>query len=126
MKRDMELVRGILIAGRDSEKSLNSNEIHTALDKVFPDGPKWSNRQIFYNAKIMEEAGLISVNIVPYGDVGGAFTNLQVSWDGQEFLDNVSNPPVWEKVKQKAGGLGFAAMKAVAAKLAVDLVSGGS
>lgn len=122
MKRDMELVRGILIAGRDSERSLNSNEIHATLDKIFPDGPKWSNEQIFYHVKIMREAGLIDANIVPYGNAGGAFTSMHVTWDGQEFLANVSDPSIWEKVKQKTGELGFTVMKHAASKLAIDSI----
>ncbi len=121
MKRDMELVRGILIACRDSEKSLSSNEIHSTLDKLFPDGPKWP-KQIFYHVKIMKEAGLIDANLIPYGNNGGAFTNMELTWDGQEFLDNVNDPAIWEKIKQKAGETGFAVLKQVASKLAIEMI----
>ena len=123
MKRDMELVRGILIAGRDSEESLNSNHIRSALDKIFSDGPQWSSKQVFYNVKIMREAGLIDANIVPYGNAGGAFTNLHVTWAGQDFLDNVRNPSVWDQVKQKAGETSFAVIQKVALDLAMKVVN---
>ena len=122
MKRDMDLVRGILIAGRDAEESLNSNEIHSALDEIFPDGPQWSNEQIFYHMKIMKEAGLIDANLVPYGDASGAFLNMHVRWEGQEFLDNVRDPSIWEQVKQKAGAASFAILQKVALEQALTLV----
>ena len=123
MKREMDLVRGILIAGRDAEKSLNSNEIHSALGKISPAGPQWSNKQIFYHVKIMKEAGLIDANlIVHYGNTSGTCTNMHVRWEGQEFLDNVRDPSIWEQVKQKAGVASFAILQKVALDLATTLV----
>ena len=122
MKREMDLVRGILIAGRDAEKSLKSIEIRSALGKNFPDGPRWSNEQIFYHLKIMKEAELIDATLIPYGNTSGTCTNMHVTWEGQNFLDNVRDPSIWEQVKQKAGEASFAIIQKVALEQAMTLV----
>ena len=119
MKRDMDLVRAILIVIENNEKEyLEQGEVSLALSEQFPE-LQWSGEQLIPHVKMMEEAGLVGANIIS-AMRGGAFTHLRMTWDGQDFLANARDPSIWEKARPKVGRLSFDLIKQLLMTLTKD------
>jgi DNA-binding HxlR family transcriptional regulator len=90
MKRDMDLVRSMLLKIED----------HTGFGYVdFRDG-KLSNDVIYYHLKLLEEDGLIKGQM--FTDSGEAY-GKELTMKGHDFLDNIRSDTVWNAVKNQAG-----------------------
>jgi hypothetical protein len=107
MKRDMELVRLILLKAEE----VPAGETFPREAFFIED---YANAVVMAHVKMMRDAGLIEVR-----DNGK--TDLRptgLTWDGSEFLDLVRPDVRWEKVKRRAvelgGSLGFEALKNLA------------
>jgi Hypothetical protein (DUF2513) len=108
MKRDLSLVREILLR---LEPLSATPDQPVALDIGKPplDIPNYTNDQIVYHIRIMEDGGLISYSLGIQGPglgregPGGPrlprFNGLR--WQGHEFLDDVRDPKTWEATKKK-------------------------
>ena len=86
MKRNMELVRGLLLlaeADGDNEKLC----------------AEYGNDVVAGHVAIMKDAGLVeaAVALNSYGKPC-ACEILRLTWKGHEFLDNARNDTVWNKV----------------------------
>ncbi|MGE0480488.1 MAG: DUF2513 domain-containing protein [Phycisphaerae bacterium] len=104
MKRDMNLVREILIrveaqAADQEGGPLNLHE--------------HSDAEVGYHVKLLHQAGLVEV-------VGGAtelesWIPLALTWQGHDFLDACREPSRWDSairiVKEKAGTVSFEVLK---------------
>lgn len=114
MKRDMELVRKLLLA----VEAHDSPDKTFDIENTFPDYPL---EVVMYHVKILDEAGLVDatdasdsrkIYYMPNG----------LTWNGHEFLDAIRNDTVWNKVKQviqeKGGAIPFALMQALALSFA--------
>lgn len=94
MKRDMDLVRYILIRVGDSSGYVDARDLLC---------DKYSDlSQIHCHIKIMTEAGLIESKIIS-GWNNEIFESgiITLTWNGNEFLDVVSNDTVWHRTKSK-------------------------
>jgi tetratricopeptide (TPR) repeat protein len=87
MKRDMDLIRTILF---EVEKS-------TSPDGCQVEAPGWSRDELYYNAKLAQEAGLIDARFLPGSD---EFHVLRLTYSGHEFLDAARNDTLWAKGKE--------------------------
>jgi hypothetical protein len=87
MKRDMDLIREMLL---EVEKcpSLNGCAIEIS-------GP--SRADLYYNAQLAQEAGLIDARFVS-GSTD--FHVIRLTYDGHEFLDAARNNNLWAKAKE--------------------------
>lgn len=107
MKRDMDLVRKILLAVEEEKDDLEG-----ITDFAIED---YSSAQISHHVVIMEQAGLIEAHIAPTMD-GVMYIVRRLTWEGHEFLDAARNESFWNQAKEKVvettGGLGFEALKA--------------
>ena len=109
MKRDMELVRKILL---ETEEESNN-----PLEWVVLNIEGYDPELVSYHVKIMAEAGLIEAKDL---STLGSFEwhPKSLRWEGHEFLDTVRNETVWAKtkevVKSKGGSVGFEVLKEVA------------
>lgn len=89
MKRDMDLIRRIALALRDNDGAISGIEAVDAL--VFSE-----------HVRLMKEKGLIegvattSIN----GPIPGAIAS-RLTWDGQEFADQIAEESVWKTAKEK-------------------------
>lgn len=107
MKRDMDLIRQIVIAARDHDGEHPLNGIDGVERRVFGE-----------HVMLLCEAGLIDGNAMKSGNgtpVGGLVRRL--TWDGQDFADAIDNDTVWESVKgsaKKAGGWTFGLLVEIA------------
>lgn len=108
----MEIVRKILISIAEKSSANPSKEIdHDILQ---------------YHLWIMQEAGLINY-FSRFGPEGGAaFHSLELTWDGNEFLEAARSDSLWSKAKgivlDKTGAVSFEVLKTVLVNLAVKAV----
>jgi len=90
MKRDMDLVRKIL---------LSLEERNEFVGTIVPEIEGYSKNQIFYHIKLMAEADLV----VAHDLTSSAGPHLAVSrlttW-GHDFLDSARSESIWEKAKE--------------------------
>ncbi|MCR6111768.1 DUF2513 domain-containing protein [Bacillus sp. A301a_S52] len=109
MKRDMELVRNILLKLEEKDDFRGSFQ--------YPEA--WDDIKVAYHLKIMEQAGLVEQK-VNYADDIPIRMFATITWEGQEFLDSIKNKTVWTKLKNKlkeeGGSLPFHILKSLAVK----------
>ena len=115
MKRDMDLIRTILLAveGAD-ERILDAGEL--ASDS-------WSRVTVARHMELLINAGLAEGDVSEY--IGGgvdAFIS-KLTWNGHDFLDAIRSDSVWEKTKatvaETVGSASFEVIKAVATAVAL-------
>lgn len=101
MKRDMELVRSILLEISEGHFQL----VWSPEDNA--EGIK-KNHLVAYHLKIMVQAGLLEVG-VELDQTNNYFLTQDpmLTWIGHDFLDSISNESVWGKAKEvlKSKGL---------------------
>lgn len=86
MKRDMELVRLLLIQEETGEAP--------------PELSEYSVEQQLYNLQLMEDANLIVAHFITgnQGEVVSAITQ-RLTWTGHDFLDATRDSKIWKKAK---------------------------
>jgi len=87
MKRDMDLIRAILLDIEEKDKGKGYNKE--------PEIPGYSLKEIEYHCMIMGEAELIR-----YSPYKGGYVVSRMTWQGHEFQALSSNNNVWEKTKK--------------------------
>jgi hypothetical protein len=93
MKRDMDLVRHILMTSREADTHLSYIEFSTSDNR-------WPKECILYHMEIMDEHGLIDASITKA--MGGVYFDGYVhrlTWEGQDFCDSIADDRIWSKVK---------------------------
>jgi len=107
MKRDMDLVRKLLLYLEDTVdyKPLRSSDIAIG---------GYSDAQIGYHLRILADGGLIDV--IDTNSMGsktfGCFVK-DITWKGHEFLDAVRDDGVWSHTMEKLKPLGSASLEVV-------------
>ena len=114
MKRDMNLVRSILLA-------LEQHEHGHAPDKLKIEG--FSDEQIGYHIYLMGQANLLKVaNINSCDSLSPTAIPIGITWEGYEFLEMAREPSMWkravEKVTSTGGTMTIDILKTVLAALA--------
>ncbi|MCJ2043501.1 DUF2513 domain-containing protein [Methylobacterium sp. J-078] len=116
MKRDMGLIRELLLKLEDLEKTshefatINSSEPELQVDGFQSD-------QIDYHVSLLYEAGLITSGTDTDLMMDGTWIFRRLTWAGHDFLDTVRDPEVWKRTKSgasKLGGLAFEGIKNMA------------
>lgn len=95
MKRDMDLVRTILL-----EIEKEANEFKPSLQEL--DIQDHESGVIIYHLDIMIQAGLIEGTIELYIGGDSSFVVEGLTWQGHDFLDTVRDAEVWAKTKAGA------------------------
>ena len=93
MKRNLELVREILLAteSKENQEGWFKPEIEGS-----------SNEEVVYHIKLLIEAGLVDgVDLSTKFNPDFQIRNL--TWDCHEFLDSARDKSVWTKVKETLG-----------------------
>ncbi|WP_342598105.1 DUF2513 domain-containing protein [Psychrobacillus sp. FSL H8-0483] len=107
MRRDMELVRKILIDTADGVDSYNLQLGRFAdadVEKVRKD------EMLIYHINIMSQKKLINFKHLEDLDGDCRIYKVELSWDGQDYLSTVEDDTIWNKTKDvaKARGLEIA------------------
>lgn len=93
MRRDLDLVRSILIYVEDADSEVDAGDMATK---------RWPIELVAYHVRLMAHHGLIDVSR-DISDMNGSTIELTVAgitWDGQDYLDSIREPKVWKKVKK--------------------------
>ena len=117
MKRDMDLVRKILLAIEESEgEKVKLDSLGDDLDRVYR------------HVALMEEFGLVDA-LVRWGGDGPRERIVicivkRLTWKGHDFLDKARDESIWKKAKgiciEKTGGLALVALDLVLTNLISD------
>ena len=112
MRRDMDLLRRILMTTAESGMPLDAEALVQGRDDF---------EKVAYHIDIMAQAGIIEG--MAQKDMAGGYSFasvVQLTWEGNDFLDSVKNDKVWSKVKQAiaktTGGAPFEVVKTLAVK----------
>lgn len=101
MKRDMDLVRKILITLEDDEWYLSFSS--GSLPKI----EEYREEQIEYHMSIMAQAGLLHAESyeIESGSPDHPITikSYSLSWEGHEFLAAARNDTFWKRAKVEMG-----------------------
>jgi hypothetical protein len=96
MKRDLDLIRNILIKMEESPGPFFGGELK------FQDK---SHDEVHFHLKLMRDAGLIHAE-----DLSGMdsieFFPLHITWEGYEFLEAAKDDARWNEVKSKMSTIG--------------------
>jgi hypothetical protein len=107
MKRDMDLVRQILIVLEDYEHGLAPEPFAV---------PGYTEEQIGYHIVLMDEAGLVQAHPdTSFGQQSPSAMLERITWAGHEFIGNARNETIWNRVKgivvAKGGTVSFEVLK---------------
>ena len=92
MKRDMDLVRHILIATEKAGEPVDLSDLVKA---------PWDENAVAYHLELMEHHGLLDCNV--RRDFGGDVVDATVcglTWDGCDYLEAIRDRDVWAKTKK--------------------------
>ncbi len=99
MKRDMDLVREMLLGIEDSNFPLRSEDLISLGDE------RAAERHYVLNK--MKEAGIITSHSGTELRSGYTYhIQIELTWDGHDFLDTVRDPAIWAKTKEGAAQAG--------------------
>ncbi len=116
MKRDMDLIRDILLRAANADFGVLSSEAF-AIEG-------YDARTVAAHFELLDEAGLVDADLLTL-ERSGVHSGkvLRVTWAGHDYLDAVRDATVWRKVKKTLGDkLGSAPVDVVKA-LAVKYMS---
>lgn len=118
MRRDMDLVRAILAAAANSPVPLDAQALATS---------RWPVQLVAYHIDIMQQADLLNATLSRAFD--GDYVVVCVdslTWEGQDLLSSIADEGVWAQTKLKvskfAADVSVATLKAVAVKIAADMI----
>ena len=102
MKRDMDLVRELLLKLADADRPLKFSDLVAGRKEGSPD----YSIAAYHMRMLVEEAGLVrGIDASSFG--GEDWLELRLTWHGQDFVDTFRSPTVWDYAKAgatRAGG----------------------
>jgi hypothetical protein len=105
MKRDMEYVRTLLI-----EIEAAPAPIRQSSELLRESASEEEKLRLFYHlGMLIDETGSVS-GIAAHTMQSRNWINLQLTWQGHEFIETVRDPEVWVRTKEgakKAGNFGL-------------------
>ena len=97
MKRDMDLVRDILLY---TEKVCGGGEIKTLDYSRFEEFNKMT---VYEHERLLREEGLLRDG---RQRIGSTVTLYGLTWKGHDFIDSVRDPEIWAQTKDAANAVG--------------------
>lgn len=94
MRRDMDIVRSIVLAVSDATGPIS------AVNGI-------SSEDFSSHAQLLEEAKLIEAALLPSGKrIATEAMIYRLTWSGHEFADSVRDPAIWAQTKRGAEAAG--------------------
>ena len=125
MKRDLDLIKGILEIVEQAEKpwaEVVSSEVTLNRDDIQVIDA--TDDALFHHTNIMAEAGLITFERYLGGNM-----SISLTWSGHEFLANLRHPGVEQELNRRSSGWKDWALEVIqksAVDIAVKLVTSAS
>lgn len=101
MKFNIECVRDVLleIESLDFNHSLPFKELAQKLDS-------YSSDELSYTCLKLYEAGFLKIVIKNTGTSVHVVRIIDITYEGHQFLENIRNQSMWDKIKEKAHSIG--------------------
>ena len=118
MKRDMNLIRNILL------EMENRSRREMGVEMIFEGH---SEESVMYHVELLREARLIvAVDVTEFDRGYNCYEPVRLTWDGHEFLDAARSDTIWAKVtgavREKAGAVSFEVLKQLLCQFAMSQV----
>jgi len=117
VKRDMDLIRSVLISLEGNSHFNGSNWLYccstnrsSKVALCVSDFPEHSLEEVNYHVSLLVSADFIKGKISEERLVG----IYSLTWAGHEFLDNIKDISTWERTKERLKGLPGVALSVVA------------
>ncbi|MDE0101565.1 MAG: DUF2513 domain-containing protein [Bryobacterales bacterium] len=111
MKRDMNLIREILVEIEDAYNGRNRVQIHSVEGH--------SGIKVAYHVRLLVDAGYVNAGTINTSD-GTTHLIRGITWEGHEFLDAVRSENVWRRVQKKLKEIGGQASMITVKQLAIE------
>lgn len=114
MKRDLDLIRAILLA-IELDPARYSN----------PTMPGATESELRGHLELLIDAGLVVASAAAFATAAWRIDSYRLTWAGHEFLESAREQKRWvaaKKTIELAGGASFQVLTAVLAKLAAQAV----
>jgi hypothetical protein len=110
MKRDMDLIREVLLAVSENPKcdGVYFNYFNSAEELGIQNH---STEEVAYHVLLLIEAGYVDGKIeesFPVPSIKG------LTWNGHELIDNIRSQEIWQRTKKRIAGLSGVALSVVA------------
>lgn len=106
MKRDMDLIRDLLLRIEDASEEPNSSAFIEECDETEKD-------RVTKHLRLLHEAGLIKGIISNLLRGRWRIQNIELTWQGHDFVGTVRDPEVWARTKETAQKAGTGAIELV-------------
>jgi len=116
MKRDMDLIRAILLA-IEGQEALNAYT-HVVFQPDDLPGPCPSEGALSYHMTLLIESGLVRGKVSHKPIVTG------LTMPGHDFLDSIRDPALWEKTKEAANEAGGFTLELLGIKTQIERHTG--
>ena len=112
MKRDMDLIRKILLQIEEKHDGRNRVQIHSVEGHAV--------NEVSYHVGLLVDAGYVEAGTVSTLRAT-AYLIRGITWEGHEFLDAVRSENVWNRVQKKLKAIGGQASIVMVKQLAIDI-----
>ncbi len=93
MKRDMDLIRGMVLAIRDHDGQPSATELQSLVCNV-------DNAVFGYHILLLIQAAMMTAVETGVRKDRHGVTNLALTWSGQDFADNIANDGIWASARK--------------------------
>lgn len=117
MRRDMDLVRRIVLDVADSNEALSATHWEE-------EGDRSSHQKVGYHIWLLNDAGYLTASFLnadndPYYSVRVS----KLTWEGQDLADSLRSQKVWDEVKNRLASVGADVAISVVKTLAIKVAS---
>ena len=128
MKRNMDLVRCILLQVEEAENYIDIEHLFKKRDEV--KDCEYTDQEIIYHVELLITHNFLDGDI--RRDINKTITDSTIrglTWEGQDFLDSVREEKVWRKVRSvvadSVGSTTFDVIKQTGSLVAINLIKQG-
>lgn len=125
MKRNLDLVRNILLQVEKSEDYLELTDLFEARDKI--KDCEFTNNEIIYHVELLIAHGFIDGKLKR--DMNGYVIDSCINgltWDGADFLESMRDQKVWGKardvIREAVGSTTFDVVKQTCSFVATQMI----
>ena len=94
MKRDMDLIRELLLTLENIDSRINKRLHFQSYDEL----SHYENEKVVYHYYLLADAGFLDGMVMPTQ----AMRFSKLTWKGHDFLDSVRDPEIWSHTKEGA------------------------
>jgi DNA-binding PadR family transcriptional regulator len=115
MRRDMELVRSLLLRIEEMAEAAEKADDRAGLIFNTEDNREgleaYTPSRVLYHLHLLQKAGFVEgQELLSSGREVSQFAIDGITWEGHEFLDDVRDPELWRKTKEGAKQAGVASI----------------